>query len=152
MHISPSWQVGQYGQAVWVARGECKALCVPFLDATIACGKLTLCVLFGQTCRGPDGVLHANLLCPVDLADVPEGTLPDIQSTEQAIQLLGKMNTSANPFFLAVGYHKPHIPFRYPKVRSSLRAYPLQSLLGRSGHSCPAWHHMSVDVGIPDQG
>ncbi|XP_059993395.1 iduronate 2-sulfatase isoform X3 [Lagenorhynchus albirostris] len=68
-----------------------------------------------KTCRGPDGELHANLLCPVDVADVPEGTLPDKQSTEQAIRLLGKMKTSGSPFFLAVGYHKPHIPFRYPK-------------------------------------
>ncbi|XP_067578944.1 iduronate 2-sulfatase isoform X2 [Pseudorca crassidens] len=68
-----------------------------------------------KTCRGPDGELRANLLCPVDVADVPEGTLPDKQSTEQAIRLLGKMKTSGSPFFLAVGYHKPHIPFRYPK-------------------------------------
>ncbi|XP_049623459.1 iduronate 2-sulfatase [Suncus etruscus] len=79
-----------------------------------------------KTCRGPDGVLHANLLCPVDLADVPEGTLPDIQSTKQAIQLLGKMNASASPFFLAVGYHKPHIPFRYPKEFQKL--YPLENI------------------------
>lgn len=62
----------------------------------------------------------------MDVVDVPEGTLPDKQSTEQAIQLLGKMKTSASPFFLAVGYHKPHIPFRYPKVKSWLRADPAQ--------------------------
>uniref|UniRef100_A0A8C6QBE0 Iduronate 2-sulfatase n=1 Tax=Nannospalax galili TaxID=1026970 RepID=A0A8C6QBE0_NANGA len=69
-----------------------------------------------KTCRGEDGELHANLLCPVDMADVPEGTLPDKQSTEEAIRLLEKMKTSTSPFFLAVGYHKPHIPFRYPKA------------------------------------
>ncbi|XP_055986260.1 iduronate 2-sulfatase [Sorex fumeus] len=79
-----------------------------------------------KTCRGPDGGLHANLLCPVDVADVPEGTLPDKQSTEQAIRLLQKMKTSASPFFLAVGYHKPHIPFRYPKEFQKL--YPLDSI------------------------
>ena len=62
----------------------------------------------------------------MDVVDVPEGTLPDKQSTEQAIQLLGKMKTSASPFFLAVGYHKPHIPFRYPKVKSWPRADPAQ--------------------------
>lgn len=55
---------------------------------------------------------------------MPEGTLPDKQSTEQAIRLLEKMKTSAHPFFLAVGYHKPHIPFRYPKVKSCPRADP----------------------------
>lgn len=79
-----------------------------------------------KTCRGPDGELHANLLCPVDVVDVPEGTLPDMQSTEQAIQLLGKMKTLASPFFLAVGYHKPHIPFRYPKEFQKL--YPLENV------------------------
>ncbi|XP_063516314.1 iduronate 2-sulfatase isoform X5 [Pongo pygmaeus] len=79
-----------------------------------------------KTCRGPDGELHANLLCPVDVLDVPEGTLPDKQSTEQAIQLLEKMKTSASPFFLAVGYHKPHIPFRYPKEFQKL--YPLENI------------------------
>ncbi|XP_057574541.1 iduronate 2-sulfatase isoform X2 [Hippopotamus amphibius kiboko] len=79
-----------------------------------------------KTCRGPDGELHANLLCPVDVADVPEGTLPDKQSTEQAVRLLEKMKTSASPFFLAVGYHKPHIPFRYPKEFQKL--YPLENI------------------------
>ncbi|KAK2083888.1 hypothetical protein P7K49_039124 [Saguinus oedipus] len=73
-----------------------------------------------------DGELHANLLCPVDVVDVPEGTLPDKQSTEEAIRLLEKMKTSASPFFLAVGYHKPHIPFRYPKEFQKL--YPLENI------------------------
>ncbi|XP_016059164.1 PREDICTED: iduronate 2-sulfatase isoform X2 [Miniopterus natalensis] len=79
-----------------------------------------------KTCRGPDGELHANLICPVDVADIPEGTLPDKQSTKQAIRLLGKMKTSASPFFLAIGYHKPHIPFRYPKEFQKL--YPLENI------------------------
>lgn len=68
----------------------------------------------------------------MDVADVPEGTLPDKQSTEQAVRLLEKMTSSASPFFLAVGYHKPHIPFRYPKVKSWLRADPTQ--LGQLCH------------------
>uniref|UniRef100_A0A4X1SVW1 Iduronate 2-sulfatase n=1 Tax=Sus scrofa TaxID=9823 RepID=A0A4X1SVW1_PIG len=79
-----------------------------------------------KTCKGPDGELHANLLCPVDVAEVPEGTLPDKQSTERAIQLLEKLRTSAVPFFLAVGYHKPHIPFRYPQEFQKL--YPLENV------------------------
>ncbi|XP_036160754.1 iduronate 2-sulfatase isoform X1 [Myotis myotis] len=79
-----------------------------------------------KTCKGPDGELHANLICPVDMADIPEGTLPDKQSTKKAIQLLEKMKTSSSPFFLAVGYHKPHIPFRYPKEFQKL--YPLENI------------------------
>ncbi|KAM5289879.1 iduronate 2-sulfatase isoform 2-T2 [Glossophaga mutica] len=89
-----------------------------------------------KTCRGPDGELHANLICPVDIADIPEGTLPDIQSTKQAIKLLEKMRTSASPFFLAVGYHKPHIPFRYPKEFQKL--YPLENITLASDPQVPA--------------
>ncbi|XP_068920342.1 iduronate 2-sulfatase [Petaurus breviceps papuanus] len=79
-----------------------------------------------KTCKGQDEELHANLICPVDVADVPEGTLPDKQSTEEAIRLLEKMKEMNRLFFLAVGYHKPHIPFRYPKEFQKL--YPLENI------------------------
>jgi len=48
---------------------------------------------------------------------MPGGTLPDIETTEEAIRLLNVMKTKKQKFFLAVGYHKPHIPLRYPQVR-----------------------------------
>lgn len=67
----------------------------------------------------------------MDVAEVPEGTLPDKQSTERAIQLLEKLRTSAVPFFLAVGYHKPHIPFRYPQVKSWLAPHNSDSCVPR---------------------
>lgn len=76
-----------------------------------------LIFFFMKTCRGKDGKLHANLVCPVNVTEMPEGTLPDIQSTEEAIHLLNVMKTTRQKFFLAVGYHKPHIPLRYPQVR-----------------------------------
>ncbi|XP_007507328.1 iduronate 2-sulfatase [Monodelphis domestica] len=79
-----------------------------------------------KTCKGQDEELHANLICPVDVADMPEGTLPDKQSTEEAIRLLEKMKRVDDLFFLAVGYHKPHIPFRYPKEFQKL--YPLENI------------------------
>ncbi|XP_074055583.1 iduronate 2-sulfatase-like isoform X2 [Macrotis lagotis] len=79
-----------------------------------------------KTCKGPDEELHANLICPVNVDDVPEGTLPDKQSTEEAIRLLEKMKKMNGLFFLAVGYHKPHIPFRYPKEFQKL--YPLENI------------------------
>ena len=57
------------------------------------------------------------MVCPVDLEHMPEKTLPDIQSTEYAVDFLKNISTEADaePFFLAVGYHKPHIPLKYPK-------------------------------------
>ncbi|XP_066415617.1 iduronate 2-sulfatase [Molothrus aeneus] len=79
-----------------------------------------------KTCRGKDGKLHANLVCPVNVTEMPGGTLPDIQSTEEAIHLLNVMKTTRQKFFLAVGYHKPHIPLRYPQ--EFLKLYPLENI------------------------
>ncbi|RXM94905.1 Iduronate 2-sulfatase [Acipenser ruthenus] len=70
-----------------------------------------------KVCKGKDGKLHANLLCPVDVSEMPDGTLPDMQSTEEAVRLLKAVKDESHPFFLAVGYHKPHIPFRYPQLQ-----------------------------------
>ncbi|XP_078403803.1 iduronate 2-sulfatase isoform X1 [Cetorhinus maximus] len=75
-----------------------------------------------KVCKGPDGKKHANLVCPVDIEEMPERTLPDIQSTEEAIRLLKSVKSLESPFFLAVGYHKPHIPLKYPK--EFLKLYP----------------------------
>ncbi|XP_014116416.1 PREDICTED: iduronate 2-sulfatase isoform X1 [Pseudopodoces humilis] len=79
-----------------------------------------------KTCRGKDGKLYANLVCPVNVTEMPGGTLPDIESTKEAIRLLNIMKTNRQKFFLAVGYHKPHIPLRYPQ--EYLKLYPLENM------------------------
>ncbi|XP_015133790.1 iduronate 2-sulfatase isoform X2 [Gallus gallus] len=79
-----------------------------------------------KTCRGKDGRLYANLVCPIDVTEMPGGTLPDIETTEEAIRLLNVMKTKKQKFFLAVGYHKPHIPLRYPQ--EFLKLYPLENI------------------------
>lgn len=67
-------------------------------------------------CPGSDGKKHMNLICPVDVSSMPKGTLPDIQSTKHAQKLIKEIvRNKTKPFFLAVGYHKPHIPLKYPK-------------------------------------
>lgn len=55
---------------------------------------------------------HRNLNCPVDVMTQPEGTLPDIQSVRETKRILSLQ--TQRPFFVAVGLHKPHIPFRFP--------------------------------------
>lgn len=67
-------------------------------------------------CKGDDGRLHANLLCAVNVTEQPGRMLPDLESTEEAIRLLTSQAHQGHLFFLAVGFHKPHIPFRIPQV------------------------------------
>ncbi|XP_063732888.1 iduronate 2-sulfatase isoform X3 [Eleginops maclovinus] len=77
-------------------------------------------------CKGEDGKLHANLLCAVNVTQQPGETLPDMESTDEAVRLLKSRANDDNPFFLAVGFHKPHIPFRIPQEYLSL--YPIEKM------------------------
>ncbi|XP_042566704.1 iduronate 2-sulfatase isoform X2 [Clupea harengus] len=81
---------------------------------------------YAQVCKGRDGKLHENLLCAVNVTEMPLGTLPDIENTEEAIRLLKLMNKSESPFFLAVGFYKPHIPFRIPQ--EFVKLYPFDKM------------------------
>lgn len=69
-----------------------------------------------KVCIDKNGEFAKNLICPVVLEQQPEGTLPDLQSLEEALTFLKHSNDIAGkmPFFLAVGFHKPHIPFKFP--------------------------------------
>ncbi len=70
---------------------------------------------------------HLNLLCSVDVSKQPEGTLPDIQIGAEAIRFITSQQTNqTSPFFLAVGFHKPHVPFRIPNEYLDL--FPLADL------------------------
>lgn len=86
-----------------------------------------------EVCPSVDGKLHMNLVCPVEVENQPEGTLPDMQSTEEAkLFLKSQANRLAvhgnetKPFFLGVGYYKPHIPLKFPKKYLGL--YPLDDI------------------------
>ncbi|XP_785170.4 iduronate 2-sulfatase [Strongylocentrotus purpuratus] len=106
-----------------------------------------------KVCKNMDGTLHQNIICPVNVTEMPLQSLPDIQSTDHALDLLqqfasrspqplspsspsrksaskesGSQHTkdTSQPFFLGVGYHKPHVPFKYPQEYRAL--YPLEEV------------------------
>ncbi|XP_062856949.1 iduronate 2-sulfatase [Trichomycterus rosablanca] len=79
-----------------------------------------------KVCRNDDGTLHSNLLCGVDVSEMPSGTLPDLENTAEAVRLLGTLKRTEEPFFLAVGFYKPHIPFRIPQ--EYLKLYPIENM------------------------
>lgn len=54
-----------------------------------------------------------NQLWPSEAPDVADKDLPDGMTADQAISDLNDLKD--RPFFLAVGFHKPHLPFIAPK-------------------------------------
>lgn len=59
-------------------------------------------------------------------ADVEDDAYYDGYNTERAIDSLRQFKASQKPFFLAVGFHKPHLPFNAPKKYWDL--YPSESI------------------------
>jgi len=47
--------------------------------------------------------------------DVPDNAYHDGKMTDMAIEEFANLKTSDKPFFMAVGYKKPHLPFNAPK-------------------------------------
>ncbi len=50
-----------------------------------------------------------------EAADVPDNSYPDGMVTDKVLEDLEKFSQSEEPFFLAVGFWKPHLPFNAPK-------------------------------------
>ncbi|MEI8086171.1 MAG: sulfatase [Paludibacter sp.] len=51
----------------------------------------------------------------IECADVPDNTYQDGVCAEEGIKLMQQLKQKGKPFFLAVGFHKPHLPFVAPK-------------------------------------
>lgn len=52
---------------------------------------------------------------PFEFSDVPDNGYPDGKLADLAIETLGELKRQSQPFFLAVGFFKPHLPFNAPK-------------------------------------
>ncbi|MGE0760334.1 MAG: sulfatase [Pirellulaceae bacterium] len=52
---------------------------------------------------------------PFEMADVPDNAYHDGTLADMAIAKLQELKTKDQPFFLAVGFLKPHLPFNAPK-------------------------------------
>ena len=52
---------------------------------------------------------------PFEMADVPDSAYHDGSLADMAVTKLQELKTKEQPFFLAVGFLKPHLPFNSPK-------------------------------------
>ncbi|CAH2243583.1 jg12893 [Pararge aegeria aegeria] len=87
--------------------------------------------------------LQKNLICPVTVKTHPGRTLPDMETLKRSIDILSQRNRS-KPFLLAVGFHKPHIPLKYP--HQYLKRVPISEVNPPNNRYMPkgmpsvAWH------------
>ena len=63
---------------------------------------------------------------PFESADEPDESYPDAQTATKAIETLKRLKADGKPFFLGVGFVKPHLPFTCPQKYWDL--YPENSI------------------------
>jgi len=93
-----------------------------------------------------------------DDPDIPDDALPDGKTAERAMAVLREIKDRT--FFLAVGFHKPHLPFVAPKKYWDLYSEPELALAtnplpGRNAPPC-AFHDWAAELrgylGMPRKG
>ncbi|NQT88826.1 sulfatase, partial [bacterium] len=93
----------------------------------------------------------------VDAADVPDNGYPDGAVADRAIAELRRLKDK--PFFLAVGFFKPHLPFNAPKKywdlydRSTIQVPSNRKApKGAPSYAMTSWGEMRQYTGIPKKG
>ncbi|MFC2124976.1 sulfatase [Bacteroidota bacterium] len=63
----------------------------------------------------PTSLLHKHIKPSVECLDMPDDAYIDGVFAEKAMYDMEWLAREDNPFFLAVGFHRPHLPFTAPK-------------------------------------
>jgi iduronate 2-sulfatase len=79
----------------------------------------------------------------------PAETLEDYKIADDAIGALREFQTSPEPFFLAVGFHRPHVPLIAPQTVFDLYSPDRIRLPGDFG-AMPAWKNVPADAFRPN--
>lgn len=96
---------------------------------------------------------------PFEAANEPDDVYPDAQIAAQAIKDLRRLKEAQQPFFLAVGFVKPHLPFTCPQKYWDL--YPAETIKLPENQSPPQnvpapalhnWYELRTYGGVPSQG
>ena len=94
---------------------------------------------------------------PWEAPDVADNELPDGATADRAVELIGELKEQ--PFFLAVGFLKPHLPFVAPKkywdlysaddIKLAENSYPPK---GTPDYAMTNWGELRAYRGIPKKG
>ncbi len=94
---------------------------------------------------------------PIEQADVSDDGYTDGKLASLAIETLAELKRRSQPFFLAVGFFKPHLPFNAPKKYWDLHdptAFALEGHLQRTRGAPPMAYPDHLELGgyqgIPD--
>jgi len=95
---------------------------------------------------------------PYEMADLPDTAYPDGVIAARAIASLRQLSKQNKPFFLGIGFYKPHLPFNAPKkywdmYQASDIILPEPVLpLGTPGIAPSNWGELRAYYSVPPEG
>lgn len=96
---------------------------------------------------------------PYEAADEPDASYPDGQLAVKAVETLQRLKGKGKPFFLGVGFQKPHLPFTCPKKYWDLYPEPwlrpakdYEPTKGAPDAAFHTWYELRSYGGIPPTG
>ena len=87
--------------------------------------------------------------------DIPDSNYKDAHNAERAIKMLQHLKDGDAPFFLAVGFSRPHLPFatpdRYWKMydRSKIKVPSTKDVIGGVRYGRSTWGELKNYIDIP---
>jgi iduronate 2-sulfatase len=76
---------------------------------------------------------------PLEAFDGPDSAYPDAWVADEAVKTLSELNRAPQPWFFAVGFFKPHLPFAAPKRWFDLHDPARIPALPVAAAAKPAW-------------
>ncbi len=119
---APSWSVPYYNYFKTEERYYPKELGVPLNGQYQSPLSKELAAKFrkeaqdkGMNEKEIDDYVSKSVKPAVECVDVPDNAYNDGANALRAIEILEKLKSEVQPFFFAVGFSKPHLPFVAPK-------------------------------------
>jgi len=119
---APSWSVPYYNYFKTEERYYAKETGMPVLGAYQLLETKELAVKYtnegkekGLADKELDDYVSKYVKPSVESADVPDNAYNDGANALRALEILEKLKSDSKPFFFAVGFSKPHLPFVAPK-------------------------------------
>ena len=104
-------------------------------------------------------LVERNLFPSTECLDVPDDAYADGAIAEAGIRLMKNLSKKEEPFFIALGFHKPHLPFVAPEKywnmydRDKIEENPFQQHAANSpGYAYQTWGELRAYSDIPDEG
>ena len=118
----PSWSVPYYNYFKTEEKYYAKETGMPVLGAYQSAETKELAIKFrkeaqekGLTEKEIDDYVSKMIKPSIECVDVPDNAYNDGANALRAMEILEKLKTENKPFFFAVGFSKPHLPFVAPK-------------------------------------